>query len=88
MCHVAEYLRTGSSAAVPAAGAWADPSMDIETFYTTAGGSPAFSRYAKGSSGGTCQSWTPVSSSGTIIQANGSGFDGQCNVSRRVACCM
>ncbi len=88
MCHVAEYLRAASGAPVPAIGAWVDPSMDIDTFYNVAGGSPAFTRYANGSNGGSCKSWTGAAASGTIVVPSGSASDGSCLVARPIACCL
>jgi len=67
---------------------WADPNIDLNSFYDVSGGSPAFGRYVTGPSGGTCSNWTPAGASGTMIQANGSATSGAaCNVGRRIACC-
>jgi len=91
ICHAAEYLRADSGAAVPAAGAWLDPSIDLNTFYDVAGASPVFGRYTGTQSGGHCSSWTSslATSYGTVVQANGGISDvATCNVARRVACCQ
>lgn len=87
MCHAAEYLRSVSSTAPPAVGAWIDPSLDITGAYTT-GGSPAFGR-SVGSY--TCNDWTDLtgSYSGTyVLPSAGISNGGNCTTQKPIACCF
>src|SRR5690606_12095931 len=45
MCYTAEYIRTASPIAIPATGAWLDPSISETGTFITSSGSPTFGRY-------------------------------------------
>jgi hypothetical protein len=88
MCHASEYLRTVSSAPVPAPGAWLDSSTDPNGA-ASINGAPAFGRYT----GNSCVSFTTDASgyNGTYVQPNGGvtySSAGVCGVARRLACCL
>jgi hypothetical protein len=88
MCHASEYLRTVSSAPVPAPGAWLDSSTDPNGA-ASINGAPAFGRYT----GNSCVSFTTDASgyNGTYVQPNGGvtySSAGVCGVARRIACCL
>jgi hypothetical protein len=86
LCHAAEFLRADSSVAVPAGGAWADPSV-ATTGSATWSSSPVFGR-AAGSY--TCGDWSVnAGNTATIVNAAGGlSTTSTCNVARSLACCM
>ena len=95
MCHTAEYLRAASSVAVPASGAWIDPSVD-DAGKIVFGGSPRFGRMTSSFS---CAGWTSnVQSPGssTYLDVDGSAHTHSsntfpnpigCAAQRPIACC-
>ncbi|MGE3768449.1 MAG: hypothetical protein AB7L94_39730, partial [Kofleriaceae bacterium] len=95
MCHIAEYQRANSPVAVPASGAWIDPSVD-ELGDFTLGAAPRFGRETFDY---TCAGWTNgLTSSGTatylgtdgIGHTENSGTAPQppgCGAIRPIACC-
>lgn len=96
MCHIAEYLRTGSGTTIPATGAWLDPSVNERNEIVT-GGSPRFGRMTSRYS---CNGWTTNTASGswssTHLDTDGSAhlqssnvFPAQigCTAHRPIACC-
>jgi hypothetical protein len=86
LCHVAEYLRADSGAAIPASGAWIDSSMNASGGTTVSGASPVFGRFT----GGVCSSWTSSSASGNgyIVGADGAIASVACSVAHPAACCF
>lgn len=96
MCHIAEYLRTGSGTPVPTTGAWLDPSVNERNELVT-GGSGRFGRMT---SRFTCNGWTTNTATGTWssthLDVDGSAhlqssntFPQQigCTAHRPIACC-
>ena len=96
MCHIAEYLRTGSGTPVPAIGAWIDPSVNEHNDLVT-GGSPRFGRMTARSS---CNGWTTNTAAGTwssthldvdgaahLQSSNTSPQQVGCTAHRAIACC-
>lgn len=96
MCHIAEYLRTGSATAVPATGAWLDPSVNERNEIVT-GGSGRFGRMT---SRFTCNGWTTNTSTGTwssthldvdgsahLQSSNSFPAPVGCTAHRPIACC-
>lgn len=96
MCHIAEYLRTGSGTPVPAAGAWLDPSVNERDDVVTGGAA----RFGRMTSRFTCNGWTTNTATGswssTHLDVDGSAhlqssntFPQQvgCTAHRPIACC-
>jgi len=86
MCHAAEYVRSLSTEAVPAPGAWLDASATARGT-STLGGSPLFGRMIDAS--GACTQWTQGSAgSGPHVSTTGAlSWSGGCAIARRIACC-
>jgi hypothetical protein len=86
MCHVAEYLNASPSGAIPASGAWMDPSVDLNGGSIFTGGAPGMGRYLGGNA---CTNWTSTAgTNGALVQSDGGTNVGACNVARRIACCQ
>jgi hypothetical protein len=85
LCHASEYVLSNSSAAVPAVGAWLDPSTSPDGT-STVSGAPSFGRYV---SANACTHWTQGSAgSGTYIDVGGQIYTGgTCTAVRALACC-
>lgn len=96
MCHISEYLRTQSGTAVPAAGAWLDPSVNEADEVVTSGAA----RFGRETSRWTCAGWTTNTATGswssTHLDVDGSAhlqssntFPQQigCTAHRPIACC-
>lgn len=85
-CHAAEYLRANSSAAIPASGAWIDPSANNSGVSYV--GLPTIGRQLNGY---TCQSYVHDGTTygGTSLQVSGAiGWGYDCNKTRPLACCF
>lgn len=88
MCHASEFLRTNATVPPPAETAWLEPSMD-RTGDRTLSGSLEVGRFAGDDR--TCEGWTSNEDheEGLIITTDGRfDLDGDCDVPRRIACCM
>lgn len=87
MCHAAEYIGAVSSDAIPASGAWIEPSITLTGEFTV-GGAPSFGRWV--SYTGTCDSWayTGTGISGLVLGPTGElSTSYTCNTARPIACC-
>lgn len=87
LCHAAEYVRAASTMIIPAAGAWLDPSANLNAS-STYNGSPLFGRSIGGYD---CLNWTSSVSNqyGAHIDPDGGITDsGNCSALRYAACCM
>ncbi|MEO5728051.1 MAG: hypothetical protein ABI134_24645, partial [Byssovorax sp.] len=86
LCHAAEYMRTDSTASIPASGAWIDASANATGGSTITGASPVFGRYTNGA----CLNWTTTSSSysGYIVGADGAVTSASCPGAHPAACCF
>ena len=85
MCHLAEYIRTNSSAAIPNPGAWIDFSVDVKGQSCYAG-IPGAGRYLAS----YCGDWTDGSVNGGSAYAlnlNGGYTTKPCTSNLQIACC-
>lgn len=86
LCHSSEFIQSTTTAVVPAAGAWLDPSVTLDGVYT-AGGAPSFGR---NTGSYTCNQWTDNTGaySGTYVKPSGGiSNGGVCTTVKPLACC-
>lgn len=86
-CHASEYVRASSLDAIPATGAWIDPSTTGKGQFTVSG-LPMAGRFLGYS--GTCDNWSDATTSFTGARVSPRGnvttaYD--CNLARPIACC-
>jgi len=84
LCHASEYTLSNSAAAIPATGAWMDPSAEATDSSVTHHGAPNYGRFL----GYSCSNWTNNGSSGfAILSTSDVDYYAACSVARSLACC-
>lgn len=85
-CHASEVVLANVKIAIPAYGAWVDPSIEPDGGQVTRGGSAVFGRWVDRDD--TCSHWSRPHEEGTALTpAGGLDSDADCSVPRALACC-